>query len=70
MVYMLLGTGFEETEMIAPLDLMRRADIEVYTVGVGSKVVTGSHGIPVVADVIDIVAHNGLGAPYWDQYAK
>ncbi len=53
MYYMFLAPGFEETEMIAPLDLIRRAEIEIYTVGVGSKVVTGSHGIPVVADVID-----------------
>ncbi len=51
MVYMLLGTGFEETEAIAPLDLMRRAGIPVMTVGVTGKTVIGSHGIPVVADI-------------------
>ena len=41
MVYMLLGTGFEETEAIAPLDLLRRAGVEAMTVGVNGKVVYG-----------------------------
>lgn len=51
MVYILLGTGFEETEAIAPLDLLRRAGIAVLTVGVDGKIVTGGHGIAVNADI-------------------
>ena len=51
MVYVLLGTGFEETEAIAPIDLLRRADIPTLTVGVDGKIVYGSHGIGVEADI-------------------
>lgn len=51
MVYMLLGTGFEETEAIAPLDLLRRAGIDVLTVGVNGKTVYGGHGIGIEADI-------------------
>ena len=52
MVYMLLGTGFEETEAIAPLDLLRRAGVETATVGVTGKTVYGSHGIGIEADIL------------------
>ena len=52
MVYMLLGTGFEETEAIAPLDLLRRAGVEIATVGITGKIVYGSHGIGVEADIL------------------
>ena len=51
MVYMLLGTGFEETEAIAPLDLLRRAGVEIQTVGINGKTVYGSHGIGIEADI-------------------
>ena len=51
MVYMLLGTGFEETEAIAPLDLLRRAGVEVLTVGINGKIIKGSHGIGIEADI-------------------
>ena len=53
MIYMFLAEGFEETEAIAPLDILRRAELEIATVGIGRKIVTGSHGISVTADVMD-----------------
>jgi len=52
MVYVLLGTGFEETEAIAPIDLLRRAQIPVMTVGINGKTVFGSHGIGIEADIL------------------
>lgn len=51
MVYIFLAEGFEEIEALTPCDILRRAGVEVLTVGVGSKTVKGSHGISVVADV-------------------
>ena len=52
MVYMLLGTGFEETEAIAPLDLLRRAGVQVQTVGVNGRIIYGGHQIGVEADIL------------------
>lgn len=51
MVYILLGTGFEELEAIAPMDLLRRAKIPAAFVGVNGKTVVGSHGIAIEADM-------------------
>ena len=51
MVYVLLGTGFEETEAILPVDLLRRAGVDVITVGINGKTVYGSHRIGIEADI-------------------
>ena len=51
MIYMFLGTGFEETEAIAPLDLLRRTGLSICTVGLNGKIIKGGHGIGVEADI-------------------
>lgn len=51
MIYMLLAEGFEETEAIGALDVMRRAGLKVQTVGITGKYVCGSHGVEVTADI-------------------
>ena len=53
MIYIFLADGFEECEALVPLDILRRAGFAVKTVGVGSKTVCGSHGIPVVCDIFE-----------------
>lgn len=50
-VYVFLAPGFEEIEAITPVDFLRRAGLQVVTVGVRGKMVTGGHGVPVQADI-------------------
>ncbi len=50
MVYILLGTGFEEVEALAPCDLLRRAGIDTKLVGLNGGLITGGHGIRVQTD--------------------
>lgn len=52
MIYVYLANGFEETEAITPIDMLRRAEKKVITVGIGDNIVVSSHGIPVVTDTI------------------
>lgn len=51
MVYIFLAEGFEEIEALTQTDYLRRAGIDVKTVGVTGKTVTGNHGITVVCDI-------------------
>lgn len=61
MVYVFLAEGFEETEAVTPIDMLRRCGREVVTVGVTGKTVTGSHNIPVVCDItIDEISDDGI----------
>ncbi len=51
MIYVFLADGFEELEALAPVDILRRGNRDVVTVGVTGKTVTGSHNVPVVCDM-------------------
>lgn len=54
MIYIFLAEGFEEIEALTPVDVLRRAELELKTVAVGeSKTVRGAHGIEVVADILE-----------------
>lgn len=48
----LLAEGFEEVEALTPVDYLRRAGLTVDTASIsGERLVTGSHGVPVMADL-------------------
>lgn len=51
MVYLFLANGFEIIEAMSPVDMLRRAGVEIKTVGIGSKTVESSCGIKVTADI-------------------
>ena len=51
--FVFLATGFEETEAIGTVDVLRRAGIQAATVSItGSKLVTGSHQVTIEADYL------------------
>ncbi len=49
-VCVLLAEGFEEIEAVTIIDVLRRAEVEVTTLGVGGAEVMGAHGIAIRAD--------------------
>ncbi len=52
MVYVFLADGFEESEALVTVDVLRRAGYTVLTAGVGNEYIKGSHGITVKSDVL------------------
>lgn len=53
MIYIFLAQGFEETEAVTPIDILRRCGKEVVTVGIGGTMIKSSHGVTVVTDTED-----------------
>ena len=52
MVIVLLADGFEEIEALTPVDMLRRAGVQVKTVGVTGMTPVGAHGISVFSDAL------------------
>ena len=51
MVYVFLANGFEEIEALTPIDMLKRAGIDVMSVSINDTVeVVGTHNIKVLAD--------------------
>lgn len=48
----LLADGFEETEAVTVIDVLRRAEIKVEVLGVEAKKCTGAHNIVIEADAL------------------
>ncbi len=55
-VLVLMAPGFEEIELCAPIDIMRRLDIPVTTAGLKGRYVQGAHGMVVAADMLMVDA--------------
>lgn len=53
MIYCFLADGFEEMEALCPVDILRRGECQVITVGVGEEIITGAHNISVCSDITD-----------------
>lgn len=51
MVYIFLANGFEEIEALTQVDYLRRANIDIFTVGVEGECIIGAHNIPVLCDM-------------------
>ncbi|OGO82920.1 MAG: thiamine biosynthesis protein ThiJ [Clostridiales bacterium GWD2_32_19] len=51
MVYIFLADGFEEIETITPIDILKRAGIDIKMISISDSLeVCGAHGITMIAD--------------------
>ena len=47
-----MAPGFEEIELVAPIDILRRLEIPVVTAGVQGRAVEGAHGVVMQAEML------------------
>ena len=50
-IVVVLAEGFEEIEAVTPIDVLRRAGLDVLVAGVGATAVRGAHGVTYQCDV-------------------
>ena len=53
MIYVFFAEGFEEIEALTPVDLLRRAELQVKTVGINGQIINSNHGVPVFTDITE-----------------
>ena len=52
-VYQLMADGFEEIEALAPVDILRRGEVDIQMVSItGTELVTSAHGVVIKTDVL------------------
>ncbi len=51
-ILVIMAPGFEEIELTAPIDILRRLDIPVVTAGLKGRSVEGAHGIVMSAEML------------------
>ena len=56
-VLVLMAPGFEEIELTAPIDILRRLEIPVVTAGVKGRSVEGAHGMAMMAEMLMVDAN-------------
>lgn len=66
-ILFIVAPGFEEIELAAPVDILRRLEIPVVTAGLQGRAAEGAHGVPVTADMlmvdVDPEQYDGIVLP-------